>query len=149
MDFGDQLRAFARKTDERTNLVVKKIVFDISTGLVMKTPVGDPEYWKSPAPPGYVGGRARGNWQYGLDAPNLTMTGEYGPFDQSGTGTINKVVGGVPEDALGHVHYITNTLPYIERLEDGWSHRQAPNGMVNLTFMEFDPIVRAAVAELS
>ena len=148
MDFGDQLRAFAEKTDKRTNLVVKKIVFDISTGLVLKTPVGDPKYWQSPPPPGYVGGRARGNWQYGLDAPNYFMTGPNGPFDQAGSGTIAKVVNDMPENALGHVHFITNTLAYIEPLENGWSKRQAPNGMVNLTFLEFEPTVKAAIAEL-
>ena len=149
LGFGDQLKQFAKIADERANLVVRKIVFDISTGLVLKTPVGDAKYWVSPAPPGYVGGRARGNWQFGLDAPNLYMTGEYGPFDQAGTGTINKIVGEVPVNALGHTHFITNTLPYIKPLEDGWSKRQAPNGMVNLTRLEFDPIVRAAVAELT
>lgn len=146
MEFGDQLRGFADKVDARTNLVVKKIVFDISTGLVLKTPVGDPQYWQSPAPPGYVGGRARGNWQYGLNAPNIKNNS---PIDKSGAVTTSRINNEMPDQATGHVHYITNSVPYIEALENGHSHRQAPNGMVNLTFMEFDPIVRAAVAELT
>lgn len=146
MDFGDQLREFAKKTDARTNAVVKKIVFDIGTALALKTPVGDPSYWQSPAPPGYVGGRARGNWQYGLNAIN---TFNNSPIDKGGASVTAHIGAAMPDDATGNVHYITNSVPYIEPLENGHSHRQAPNGMVNLTRMEFDPIVRAAVAELS
>lgn len=143
--FGDQFRQFAEKTDERANAVVKKIVFDISTGLVLKTPVGDPKYWKSPPPPGYVGGRARGNWQYGLNAANVFNES---PIDKSGNATISRVAQEMPEEALGKVHYITNSVPYIEPLENGHSWRQAPNGMVHITVLEFDGIVGAAISEL-
>lgn len=145
MDFGDQLREFAEKVDVRTSAVVKKIVFDIGTKLALKTPVGDPDYWKSPPPPGYVGGRARGNWQYAINAPNVFNDS---PIDKSGASVASHIGAAMPHNASGIVHYITNSVPYIERLENGWS-RQAPHGMVNLTFMEFDPIVRAAVAELN
>ena len=146
MDFGDQLRQFAEKTDGRTNLVVKKIVFDIGTALPLKTPVGDPSYWQSPPPPGYVGGRARGNWQYGINQPNRFNES---PIDKTGASVTTHIGAAIPDRATGLVHYITNSVPYIEPLENGHSWRQAPNGMVNLTALEFDPIVRAAVAELS
>lgn len=145
MDFGDQLREFARKTDAKANLVVKKVVFDIGTSVALKTPVGDPDYWQSPPPPGYVGGRARGNWQYGLNEPNIFNDS---PIDRNGISVTAHISAAMPEQALGHMHYITNSVPYGKRLEDGWS-RQAPNGMVTLTIMEFDPIVRAAAAELT
>ena len=35
---------------------------------------------------------------------------------------------------------IYNNLPYIERLENGWSN-QAPTGMIALSFKEFDDIL--------
>jgi len=145
-NFGDQLRRFADKTDARVNLVVKKIVFDISTRLVLRSPVGDPEYWQSPAPPGYVGGRFRANWQYGLDSIDKTTTLT---IDKEGGATIGRLQGQMPQEALGHVHYITNSLPYAIPLENGHSYRQAPLGMVLLTTIEFYPIVQQAVAELS
>lgn len=137
MSFEQDLRAFANKTNRKANLIVKKIVIDVGTSLVLKTPVGDPTYWKSKPPPGYVGGRARGNWQYALDAPAIV---EFNRIDKDGSATINHLTSNIGDKAAGRVHYITNTLAYIERLEDGHS-RQAPHGMIKLTMTEFQPIV--------
>jgi hypothetical protein len=143
-DLGDKIREFARSADERAELITKKIIFDISTSLVLKSPVGDPKYWKRPPPPGYVGGRFRANWQYGSNKINGTTTEQ---IDKSGGPTISRLVGSIPQNVLGQVHYITNSLPYANRLEEGHSWRQAPNGIVDVTIIEFDPIVSAAVAE--
>jgi len=143
--FAEQIRKFARSADVRANLVVKKILFDLSTSVVLKSPVGDPKFWKRPAPPGYVGGRFRANWQYGGNNINITTTQEK---DKTGGPTISKVTGAIPERVIGMVHYITNSLPYSNRLENGWSWRQAPQGMVQVTILEFDRIVRQAATEL-
>lgn len=140
MSFSLDLRKFAEKTSNKGDLVVRKIVFDLSDSLVMKTPVGDADYWINKAPPGYVGGRARGNWQYGLNAPNLSQGG----IDKTGDTTIGNVISRVPKKAAGNMHYITNTLVYIKRLEEGWSKRQAPRGMIRITVAEFRPIVEQA-----
>ncbi len=142
MSFSDDLYAFARKTSRKAHLVVRKIVIDVGAALVFKSPVGDADYWIAPAPPGYVGGRFRANWQYGLSAPNLSTSED---VDASGGPTISGIVGKVPSHSAGFVHYITNSLPYAKRLEEGWS-RQAPHGMVELTVIEFQPIVRQAAA---
>jgi len=144
--FSEQIRAFAKKADARANLVVKKILFDVGSKLVLKSPVGDPKYWKRPAPPGYVGGRFRANWQYGSNSINKTTTMQ---IDKAGAATIGKLQGSIGDRVLGEVHFITNSLPYAIPLENGWSWRQAPNGMVQVTVLEFDPIVRAAAAELT
>ncbi len=146
MTFAADLSAFANKTHRNLNLVVKKIVIDIGTALVYKTPVGDPTYWISKPPPGYVGGRARGNWQYALDAPALV---EFNRIDKNGQSTVGNIASDLPAEALGKVHYITNTLPYIKRLEEGHSKRQAPKGMVRLTTQEFEPIIAAAVRAIT
>lgn len=145
MSFALDLKKFADKTDARVNAIVKKIVFDVSTSVVLKSPVGDAKYWKSPPPPGYVGGRFRGNWQYGLGAINYTMSET---IDPAGQVTISAIVGKVSDTPAGEVHYISNSLPYADRLENGWS-RQAPNGMVGLTVLEFQPIVNAAAKAIS
>ena len=145
MSFALDLKKFADKTDARVNAIVKKIVFDVSTSVVLKSPVGDAKYWKSPPPPGYVGGRFRGNWQYGLGAINYTTSEK---IDPAGQATIAAIVGKVGEQPAGEVHYITNSLPYADRLENGWS-RQAPQGMVNLTVLGFQPIVDAAAKAIS
>lgn len=140
MSFESDLKAFADKTSVKANAVVRKIVIDVGTALVMKSPVGDAKYWKSPPPKGYVGGRFRANWQYGLSAPVLTTSEK---IDPQGTATIQTIVGKIDDKAAGSVHYITNSLPYVDRLENGWS-RQAPHGMVGLTVLEYKPIVEAA-----
>lgn len=144
MLFTQQLQEFAKKTDARTNVVIKKIIFDISSKLVLRSPVGDAKYWIKPAPKGYVGGRFRGNWQYGLNTINST-TSEV--IDKSGGKTINAIASQIPKESSGNIHYITNSLAYANRLETGWS-KQAPKGMVKLTVIEFAAIVSAAAAEL-
>lgn len=140
MTFTLDLKAFAEKTSAKTDAIIRKIVIDLGTSLVMKSPVGDGKYWKHPPPKGYTGGRFRANWQYGLGAPVLATSEK---IDKEGAATINAIVGKVDNEATGKVHYLTNSLPYADRLENGWS-RQAPNGMVGLTVLEFQPIVEAA-----
>jgi len=144
MSFADDLAKLARSVDARANAVVRKIVIDVGTALVMKSPVGDADYWIMPAP-GYVGGRFRANWQYGLGHYDASTSDK---IDQSGGTTINTIVGKIPAGAGGEVHYITNSLPYAKRLEEGWSKRQAPHGMVAITVLEFEPIVAAAARAL-
>ena len=46
----------------------------------------------------------------------------------------------------GHVFYLVNNLPYIRRLEQGWS-QQAPAGMVAVTVSEFQQTVARAATE--
>lgn len=47
---------------------------------------------------------------------------------------------------VGDVVYLTNSLPYAQRLEHGWS-KQAPRGMVRLSAIEFKRFVRQAIRE--
>jgi len=146
MSFALDLQQFATKTNAKANAVVRKIVIDVGTALVMKSPVGDADYWISPAPPGYVGGRFRANWQYGLSAPDISTSES---VDPSGSAAIGGITTKVPSDAGGSMHYITNSLPYGPRLEEGYSKRQAPHGMVAITVLEFQPIVTAAARALN
>lgn len=145
MSFSLDLKRFEKKTSTLVDAVVRKIVIDVATALVYKSPVGDADYWIRPAPAGYVGGRFRANWQFRLSAPDTTTSER---TDQGGGMTIAGIVGKIPKDAAGKVHYITNSLPYGKRLEEGWS-RQAPHGMVGLTVIEFRKVVNDAVRALT
>lgn len=145
MSFADDLRRIAEKYDARAHLVVRKIVIDVGTSLVMKSPVGDPSYWIMEPPPGYVGGRYRGNWQFGIGQADTKTTEN---IDTTGGVSIGRITSETPVKPAGGVFYITNSLPYGPRLETGWS-RQAPHGMVRLTITEFEPIVAAAVRALT
>lgn len=145
MSFEDELKKFAKKTDTRLNAVVKKIVFDIATSLVLRSPVGDASYWRSPPPPGYVGGRFRANWQFGIGNYDASTSEQ---VDGGGGKTLVRIGKEVPTQAVGKIHFITNSLHYAKALEEGRS-RQAPNGMVRLTQLEFEIIIKQAVAELT
>lgn len=139
--FALDLKAFADKTSEKARQAVSLIVLNVGRSLILKSPVGDPTYWQSSPPPGYVGGRFRANWQYSIGSINYTTTEK---VDPSGQGSISNIVGKISSAKASNVHYITNSLPYGNRLEfEGWS-RQVPNGMVRLTVAEFQPIVNDA-----
>ncbi|MGF7408034.1 hypothetical protein [Providencia alcalifaciens] len=97
------------------------------------------------APPGYTGGRFRGNWQVTFDSP---ADGETGRVDKSGNMT--KAVGNyvLEQFKVGmNAIYFTNNVPYAYRLEMGHS-RQAPNGMIAITAENVGKFFRDAIAEM-
>ena len=140
MSFKSDLANFTAKAIRKNNQVVRKIVIDMGTSLVLRTPVGNPSLWQSAPPPGYAGGRARANWQYGTGE---MPAGALDAIDTHGNSTINKIIGGVQSSKPASIHWIANNLPYIKRLEEGWSS-QAPQGMLRLTVMEFEQTVKSA-----
>lgn len=92
----------------------------------------------------YVGGRFRANWNYSVGAPDETTTQW---VDPSGDRTIRKIIAQSRGAKAGHVYYLTNALPYAQRLENGWS-KQAPQGMVKLTVMDLPRRLEAYAASL-
>ena len=119
---------------------IRRAVFEVWNRLDFRSPVGDPSTWSSPAPPGYVGGRFRANWQYGFNSQPSTLLDE---IDTDGSRTRERVFNAVMSGPAIGVHYLTNNSPYGQRLEEGWS-QQAPFGMVALTELEFPDIFRIA-----
>jgi len=144
VSFSDDIAKFAQKAANNADVLVRKTVIDIGTRLVNRTPVGDANYWKSPPPAGYVGGHARANWSHSEGELN---TREFDTVDASGGASTSRIAASVPKKASGKVHFVQNSVPYIQRLEDGWS-RQAPNGMVAVTKVEFQGIVNAIAGRL-
>jgi len=170
MGFSDDIAKFAKKASSNADKVVKKAVIDISTSLVMMSPVGNPSLWESlgasyrfmnlagtkrlkrgklqfarQPPPGYVGGHFRANWQLGL---NMMPMGEVEGIDKGGGKTRNAIMSQIPTHAASiGSYYIANNLPYGPALEDGHS-KQAPFGMISLTKIKFQGIIRKAVGEL-
>lgn len=143
--FAADIAAFVKKANGNAERVVKKIVFDLGTKIVMRSPVGDGLLWKSPPPPGYVGGRFRANWQYGFGS---IPSGDLPDIDKSGGASTLRIAAGIKSVPAAGIHYLVNNLPYAKRLEDGWS-TQAPAGMVGLTAVEFQQLARDAAAEIS
>ena len=114
------------RINEVMELAVRKIAMQILTGVVYRTPVDT--------------GRARSNWNVSVEGPNVSVRLAHAPGEKLGldeqanaqaTITANTAtIEGAP--AFG-VIFISNGLPYINRLEHGHSQAQAPQGMVRLT----------------
>lgn len=145
MSFTLDMQKFTKKAKGNIDLAVKRTVAGVADSVVMMSPVGDASYWKTPAPAGYVGGRFRGNWDYGF---NVAPSKQYPTIDAGGSVSIGRVESGMIGKPAAGVHYIANNLPYAQRLEEGWSS-QAPHGFVQLTVLKFQSIVDEAAKGLA
>ena len=117
--FNVDLNKFAKSMDIELETVVRKLAFEIYKGVTQKTPVDT--------------GRAKANWMLGYGSINSTITNNT---------TFTAVQ--PPKGSGKRPIYITNNLPYINKLENG-SSKQAPTGMVNLTMNEVQRSVRNVV----
>lgn len=109
--------------------VQKKIIIEFFKRIILKTPVKT--------------GQARSNWQCSISAPESGTT-ENTNSNIAIIKMTDIVLGASNEDIT---YFLTNNLPYIERLENGWSD-QAPQGMIKTTIAEFDGIIREFLNEL-
>lgn len=98
------------------------------------------------APPGYTGGRFRGNWQVSFNHPSQ---GETGRIDKAGGETLAAGNLVIEQFKVGMTAvYFCNNVPYAYPLEFGHSH-QAPGGMVRVTAAEFQRFFDDAAREVS
>ena len=106
--------------------------------IIRVTPVGNPSLWKDPdsAPKGYVGGRLRNNWQTTIGSP---ASGEIEAADASGNAATSSMIGTVNSYDLNKSMFLTNNLPYADRVENGEWSKQRPQGMVKSTVQMFKP----------
>lgn len=140
------ISAWVKKAKANPRKVAAKVMMDLTTAVIERTPVGDPLTWKQAAPAGYVGGRARGSFMYGFNAPAGV---DPGTIDGSGAVSIARVRAGVGDEAEPGLHFLTSVVPYMRRLEyDGWS-QQAPAGMIRITIREFQQMVAQAAREVN
>lgn len=129
MGFADDVHKWAKRTGARADQVPRIVAVQIAGQIIERTPVDT--------------GRAKGNWQATIETP---ASGVLEDEDKSGSGTMQKAYRVANDFKAGHVFYLVNNLPYIRRLEQGWS-RQAPAGMVAVTASEFRQAVARAVMD--
>jgi hypothetical protein len=78
----------------------------------------------------------------GVDA---RPTGVLPNIDATGVSSVARMHKAIPRWPVGHIYYFTNNLPYARLLETGLHSSQVgPGGMVGLTVMEYQQIVRQA-----
>lgn len=127
MSFSRDLGRFRVRTETAADRIVRGLTIELFAGVVRDTPVDT--------------GRARGNWSTTVANP---AWGERERLDRSGGSAFAEVVAETPQGA-GQKTFLTNNLPYIGRLEEGYS-KQAPAGMVRKNFLRVRQILGLVVA---
>src|SRR5690348_9812490 len=102
--FALDVSRWVEKAKGRSDLVVRKVSFDMFRRVILRTPVDT--------------GRARGNWQASIGAQ---ASGELNVTDKSGQATIAAMKTVTDRAKAGDVVWLVNNVPYIRRLETGWS----------------------------
>lgn len=129
--FKADLNKFSRKVGVDIGLVVKKLAFDIFTGVVKKTPVDT--------------GRARAAWNISAGKPDLSVPDAAQFKGSDGGGKRGPTfIPNIGTSGIFTKIFITNNLDYIEFLENG-SSEQSPNGMVAVTLAESRSFLRKAI----
>lgn len=124
----DSLASFARRmrlrgiqVEEGANEVKRLVALAVDRELVLSTPVDT--------------GRARSNWIVSTGTPSAAEIAAYAPGESGSTAASNSAAAmGQAQAAIAGVEpgqdiAISNNLPYIGRLNDGYS-AQAPAGFV-------------------
>ena len=121
-EFSVQIDVAFERMMEHLRMVIRAIALEALKRIVLRTPVDK--------------GRARGNWfvSIGGSAPIEITT----QTDKNGSVTISRgseIIGTYENQDGFPIISIYNNLPYINRLETGYSG-QAPEGMVAITAAE-------------
>lgn len=138
--FTADVSRFVQKTKLRANQVLRKIAFDAFYQLLLRSPVDT--------------GRFRGSWRIGVNKVDLTfeppMEKGSGPTPGSAPvgSEIARAEGVIKTAVFGDTIHISNSLDYGEFLENG-SSRQAPQGMLRLTFEHISAGIDASLRRLS
>ena len=151
MTFSSDIKAFAEKTKTDIADVKKYAAIKIFTDIVKATPVGNPDYWQEvngkprKAPPGYTGGRLRGNWQTSLNTPIHT---EIDRIDPDGGDVLKEMQTTVYNSNVEESIFMTNNLPYAIRVEYGHSKKQRPMGMLRVSIAGFENAIKEALRKV-
>lgn len=138
--FAVDVAKFGAKTERQVSLAYRKIVLDLFSRVIMRSPVDT--------------GRFRANWQttVGERATGTRDAFDKGPVQAAGfnaaisSTAAAEAVQVVTRAPLGPDLWLANNLPYAVPLENGHSP-QAPGGMVKLSLLEVPGIVQTAVDE--
>jgi hypothetical protein len=121
MSFSDDLQRFAETAGATVDETLRAVTFELFSSVITDTPVDT--------------GRARGNWQCRIDQRPTGTTERTGA--DAATAEAQAQLGAF---GAGHTAWLINNLPYIERLEYGYS-KQAPAGMVRKNVARIRQIV--------
>jgi len=123
--FAKKMRAFANDIPKQVNEIKKQVVQEIVLQVVPDTPVDT--------------GQARSNYFTTNGTANSSIAA-FGPFTKDGYQSINRMRVALQGAKPGVSMHVTNNLPYIGRLNDGYS-AQAPANFVQIAIARGQAII--------
>lgn len=123
MSFALDVSKFVEKAKKNPEKVMRQVSIKLFSAIIKATPVDT--------------GRARNNWFASGSNPSQETTTYGAP---QGTATIQRATAVINTATDWHEFTLTNNLPYIQRLEYGWS-QQAPQGMVRTNISRFQQLI--------
>jgi hypothetical protein len=148
---------FSTKSFGRVLSLKRAVAVKLFSAVIKDSPVGNPDLWKINegkngdddgsnniiAPEGYVGGRLRANWNTSIGNPDIS-TSESVDF----AATLRKIPEAVKAGTLETDIYLSNSLPYAERIEYDGHSSQAPAGMLRRNVARFRLLIQAELRKL-
>jgi hypothetical protein len=119
MSFSSDIKAYAKKTNQKAASVANAVKLKLFTGIILDTRVDT--------------GRLRGNWQTSTGYPKY---GVIDRDDKSGSAAVQEAISNVTTNG---VDYMTNSLPYAEVWEE-------KDGMVAKNITRIERNLKEAVA---
>lgn len=113
--FSQRIRNIAGQINTNSDRVTRQCALAVDGSVVIATPVDT--------------GRARANWIVNIDGPSTTIVQEPASPAQGARQALDQGRATIATYQKGQAIHITNNLPYIGRLNDGYS-AQAPENFV-------------------
>ncbi len=132
-EFSKRIIVRGRRVREEAEAITRKVALAADQAVVSGTPVDT--------------GRARSNWIVALGEPSSTVIEAYVPGEGGNTAASNTQAAldqgarVIRSYRTGQEIHITNNLPYIQRLNEGYS-AQAPANFVEQAVLEAARVVR-------
>lgn len=128
--FTQDVRNFAKQTEKDVHEVYTLAAEKYASEVIRKTPVDQ--------------GFAKGSWSVGINGDPKIFRERPDPV---GNFTVTRAIQAIARSKPGDFIRLATNIPYMTRLEYGWS-KQQPNGWIRAATARFRRMVRAAVREV-
>lgn len=125
-DFSLAFQNITTKSIKKTENVIKKTVFDLTSSIIGATPVDS--------------GRLKGNWQVDLNTNSNNSIIDI--EDKTGNTATAKAQSKILNSKVPFYYMISNNLPYASYIEYGGSKIKAPQGMVRINVQRFNKFLK-------
>lgn len=124
MGWSDDLNKIIKRDEDKAEKWLRAAVIQAANVAIVKSPVGNADLWKSPPPPGYVGGQLRANWRVSFGNVDFTIKDTVN-FSTTAQDAANEIL----SFKLGQTIVVSNPMPYAPVIEYNGHSSQAPDGM--------------------